>query len=47
METAKEIWDDLETQYSKPFIASIYMKFKALINTNIQDGNHPTPTFVI
>ena len=45
METAKEIWDDLEAQYFKPSIASIYMEFKVLINTNIPDGNHPAPAF--
>ena len=45
METAKEIWDDLEVQYSKPSIASIYIEFKALIDTNIPDGNHPAPAF--
>ena len=46
MEIAKEIWDNLEVQYSKPSITSIYIEFKALINTNIPDGNHPTPAFV-
>ena len=46
METTKEIWDNLEVQYSKPSITSIYMEFKALINTNIPDGNHPAPAFV-
>ena len=46
METAKEIWDDLETQYSKPSIASVYMEFKALIDTNIPDGNHPALAFM-
>ena len=39
METAKEIWDNLETQYSKPSITSIYTEFKVLIDTNIPDGN--------
>ena len=46
MKTAKEIWDDLEVQYSKLSIASVYIEFKALINTNIPDGNHPAPAFV-
>ena len=46
METTKEIWDDLEVQYSKPSIASVYMKFKVLIDTNIPDSTHPAPPFV-
>ena len=46
METAQEIWDDLEVQYSKPSIASVYTEFKVLIDTNIPDGNHPAPAIV-
>ena len=45
MDITKDIWDVLEVQYSKPSITSIYTEFKAIINTNIQDGNHPAPTF--
>ena len=46
METAKDIWDDLGIQYFKPSITSVYMEFKALIDTNIPDGNHPAPAFM-
>ena len=35
MDTAQEIWNVLEAQYSKPSIASIYMEFKVMIDTNI------------
>ena len=45
METAREIWDNLEAQYSKPSIVFVYTEFKALIHTNIPDGNHPAPAF--
>ena len=46
MDTAQKIWNVLEAQYSKPSIASIYMEFKVMIDTNIPDGNHPVPAFV-
>ena len=46
MVTAKEFGDMLESQYSKPSIASVYIEFKVMIDTNMPDGNHPAPAFV-
>ncbi|KIK82741.1 hypothetical protein PAXRUDRAFT_68264, partial [Paxillus rubicundulus Ve08.2h10] len=41
--TAKEAWDGLESQFAKPFIASIYMEFKVMMDTSIPEANHPAP----
>ncbi|KIK89215.1 hypothetical protein PAXRUDRAFT_14394 [Paxillus rubicundulus Ve08.2h10] len=43
--TAKEVWDGLEPQFTKPSIASIYMEFKEMIDTSIPEANHPAPAF--
>ncbi|KIK81090.1 hypothetical protein PAXRUDRAFT_156923 [Paxillus rubicundulus Ve08.2h10] len=43
--TAKEVWDGLESQFAKPSITSIYMEFKAMMDTTIPEGNHPAPAF--
>ncbi|KIK81893.1 hypothetical protein PAXRUDRAFT_154980 [Paxillus rubicundulus Ve08.2h10] len=43
--TIKEVWDRLKSQFAKPSITSIYMEFKAMMDTSIPVGNHPAPAF--
>ena len=44
-DTAKEIWDGLEAQFSKTSISFIYMEFKVMMDTIIPKNNHPSPSF--
>ncbi|KIK90737.1 hypothetical protein PAXRUDRAFT_14179 [Paxillus rubicundulus Ve08.2h10] len=43
--TAKEVWDGLNSQFAKPSITSIYMEFKAMMDTPIPEASHPAPAF--
>ncbi|KAF8548218.1 hypothetical protein OG21DRAFT_1489571 [Imleria badia] len=40
-----DIWKDQREAYAKPSIATVYMEFHSLLNTNIPKENHPAPSF--
>ncbi|KAF9224274.1 hypothetical protein BS17DRAFT_766865 [Gyrodon lividus] len=44
-ETTAVVWSGLETQFSNVSVASIFMKFKAMMDTTIPENQHPAPAF--
>ncbi|KAF9226997.1 hypothetical protein BS17DRAFT_813937 [Gyrodon lividus] len=44
-ETAAVVWSGLETQFSNVSVTSIFIEFKAMMDTTIPENQCPAPTF--